>query len=171
MGFLLELLARGENRLFSPEEVRPICFCGSCLCSCPLSPFRFFLPPTAGERVILSFVDSFPHKSFACGERRIQSKNKSRLAAGDAPVQVASLSDFGNYKKHLRHFFILDSERFAARAPRITTSAKQERLKRSVFPKGVNVPLLPNETTPSGTEGKPDFPLKSDQILFLYASR
>ena len=64
------LLARGENRLFSPEKVRPICFCGSCLCSCPLSLFRFFLPPTAGERVILSFVDSFPHKSFAAGERR-----------------------------------------------------------------------------------------------------
>ena len=29
VGFLLELIARGENRLFSPEEVRPICFCGT----------------------------------------------------------------------------------------------------------------------------------------------
>ena len=125
---LLALLpARGENRLFSPEEVRPICFCGTSPCSCPLSPFRFFLQPTAGERVILSLLDSFPHKSFACGERRIQSKNKSRLAAGDAPVQVASLSVFGNYRKHPHHFFIFNSERFAARAPRIETSEKQER--------------------------------------------
>ena len=92
------LIARGENRLFSPEEVRPICFCGTSPCSCPLSPFRFFLQPTAGERVILSLLDSFPHKSFACGERRSAKQNKSRLAAGVAPVQVASLSVFGNYK-------------------------------------------------------------------------
>ena len=125
--FLLCSPPEGKTGCFPLKKVRPICFCGSSLCSCPLSPFRFFLPPTAGERVILSFVDSFLHKSFACGERRLKSKNKSRLAAGDAPVQVASLSVFGNYKKHLRHFFILDSERFAARAPRITTSAKQER--------------------------------------------
>ena len=41
---LLGLLARGENRLFSPESpadlslrIQP--------CSCPLSTFRFFLPP------------------------------------------------------------------------------------------------------------------------------
>ena len=70
-------------------------------------PFRFFLPPAAGERVILSLADSFPHKSFACGERRLQSKKKSRLAAGVAPVQVASLSVFGNYKKLLVIFYAL----------------------------------------------------------------
>ena len=105
VSLLFELIARGENRLFSPEKVRPICFCGTSLCSCPLSPFRFFLPPTAGERVILSFVDSLQHKSFAASERRLQSKNKSRLAAGDAPVQVASLSVFGNYKKFLVIFY------------------------------------------------------------------
>ena len=27
------LLARGENRLFSPEKVRPICFCGFSICT------------------------------------------------------------------------------------------------------------------------------------------
>ena len=122
------LLARGENRLFSPEEVRPICFCGT-------------------KKEAVRFCGQLTkYKSFACGERRLKSKNKSRLAAGDAPVQVASLSVFGNYKKHLRHFYILDSERFAARAPRITTIEKQERLKRTVLPKRVNVPLLLKET-------------------------
>ena len=59
--FLLELIARGENRLFSPEEVRPICFCGSSLCT-------------------VRKADSFQSKSFACGERRFKSKKKSRLA-------------------------------------------------------------------------------------------
>ena len=34
---------------------------------------------------------AYKYKSFACGERRLQSKKKSRLAAGVAPVQVASL--------------------------------------------------------------------------------
>ena len=92
------------------------------------------------------------------GDLLLEKKNL-RLAAGDAPVQVASLSVFGNYKKHPRHFSILDSERFAARAPRITTSAKQERLKRSVFPKGVNGSQGQRLPVPCGTEGKPDFPL------------
>ena len=69
-------------------------------------------------------------------------KKKSRLAAGVAPVQGASLSVFGYYKKHLRHFFIFYSERIAARAPRFATSVKQEQLKRTVLPKRVNVPLL-----------------------------
>ena len=60
-GFLLELLARGENRLFSPEEVRPICFCGT-------------------KKEAVRKADSFQNKSFACGERRLKSKKKSRLA-------------------------------------------------------------------------------------------
>ena len=29
VGLLFWLIARGENRLFSPEEVQPICFCGT----------------------------------------------------------------------------------------------------------------------------------------------
>ena len=59
------------------------------------------------KRIILSLLDSFPHKSFACGERRPAKQNKLRLAAGVAPVQVAFLSVFGNYKKHLRHCYTL----------------------------------------------------------------
>ena len=83
---LLELLARGENRLFSPEKVRPICFCG-----------------TKKEKLSAKRT-AYKYKSFACGESRLKSKKKSRLAGK------------------------LNSERFAARAPRITTSVKQERL-------------------------------------------
>ena len=81
VGLLFWLIARGENRLFSPEEVRPICFCGTILCT-------------------VRKADSFQNKSFACGERRIKSKKKSRLAAGDAPVQVATESAFSNYTRN-----------------------------------------------------------------------
>ena len=84
---LLWLSARGENRLFSPVKVRPICFCGTKRRSCPQS----------GQLT--------KYKSFACGERRLQSKKKSRLAAGDAPEQVASLSVFGDYQKLLVIFY------------------------------------------------------------------
>ena len=127
-GFLLELIARGENRLFSPEEVRPICFCGTGLCAVrKADSYNTSLSPAAKD------------------DRR--SKNKSRLAGK------------------------LNSERFAARAPRITTSVKQERLKRSVFPKRVNGSQGQCSPVPCRSEGKPDFPLKSDQILFSSASR
>ena len=110
VGLLLWLIARGENRLFSPEEVRPICFCGSSLCSCPLSPFRFFLPPTAGERVILSFVDSFPHKSFAAGERR-PTKQK-QIASGRRRCAGASslfirFRELQKTPRHSKFFFRL----------------------------------------------------------------
>ena len=107
VGFLLELIARGENRLFSPEEVRPICFCGSNLCSCPLFPLRFFLPPTAGERVILSLLDSFPHKSFAAGERR-PTKQK-QIASGRRRCAGASglFIRFRELQKIPRHFLYL----------------------------------------------------------------
>ena len=42
---------------------------------------------------------------------------------------------------------------------------------RSVFPKGVNGSQGQRPPVPCGSEGKPDFPLKPDQILFLFASR
>ena len=77
---LLGLLARGENRLFSPEKSGRFVFAVQAFVAVRFLRSVFFLPPTAGERVILSLADSFPHKSFACGERRLQSKNKSRLA-------------------------------------------------------------------------------------------
>ena len=144
---LLALLpARGENRLFSPEEVRPICFCGSSLCSCPLSPFRFFLPPTAGERVILSLLDSLQTQVFRL-RRKTDTKQK-QIASGRRRCAGASglFIRFRKLQKTPRHFFIFNSERFAARAPRITTTVKQERLKRTVLPKGVNVPRLLKET-------------------------
>ena len=103
---------------------------------------RFFsLPPQASEKKNLR------KRVLASASCSVLSKNKSRLAG------------------------IFNSERFAARAPRIETSIKQERLKRTVLPKGVNVPLLPKKLLSSGTEGKPDFPLKSDQILFSDASQ
>ena len=89
----------------------------------------------------------------------LQSKNKSRLAAGVAPVQVTSLSVFGNYKKHLRHCYTLFGAIRGSRAANHDL-CKTGAAERTVLPKRVNVPLLPKETTPSGTEGKPDFPLK-----------
>ena len=66
------LIARGENRLFSPEEVRPICFCGTNCCT-------------------VRKADSYNTSLSPAAKDDLQSKNKSRLAAGDAPVQVASL--------------------------------------------------------------------------------
>ena len=137
---------------------------------CPLSPFRFFLPPTAGERVILSLLDSFPHKSFACGERRFISKKKSRLAAGDAPVQVSSLSDSGITKNFLVIFYTLFGAIRGSRAVNCDLY-KTGAAERTVFPKRVNGSQGQCPPVPCGSEGKPDFPLKSDQILFLYASR
>ena len=136
---LLELIARGENRLFSPEKVRPICFCGT------------------NYRTVRK-ADSYNTSLSPAAKDDYRAKRNRVWAAGDAPMQIASLSVFGNYKK-LLVIFILYSERFAARAPRITTSAKQERLKRSVFPKGVNGSQGQRPPVPCGSEGKPDFPL------------
>ena len=61
VGFLLELIARGENRLFSPEEVRPICFCGTSL-------------------VTVRKADSYNTSLSPAAKDDLQSKNKSRLA-------------------------------------------------------------------------------------------
>ena len=67
------------------------------------SPADLFLRNKKREAV--RKADSLQIKSFACGERRLQSKKKSRLAAGDAPEQVASLSVFGDYQKLLVIFY------------------------------------------------------------------
>ena len=53
VGLLLWLIARGENRLFSPEEVRPICFCGT------------------KKRTLPAKRTAYKYKTFACGERRL----------------------------------------------------------------------------------------------------
>ena len=79
-----KLLSSGtEGKPDFPLQVRPIYFCG-----------------TKKETVRKSgqFTNT---SSFASGERRLKSKKKSRLAAGDAPVQVTTLSIFGNYQKLL----------------------------------------------------------------------
>ena len=92
---------------------------------------RFFsLPPQASEKKNLR------KRVLASASCSVLSKNKSRLAG------------------------IFNSERFAARAPRIETSIKQERLKRTVFPKGVNGSQGQRPPVPCGSEGKPDFPLQ-----------
>ena len=59
--FLLELIARGENRLFSPEKS---------------GRFVFADPAFA----LSAKRTAYKYKSFACGERRFISKKKSRLA-------------------------------------------------------------------------------------------
>ena len=86
VGFLLKLLARGENRLFSPEKS---------------GRFVFADPAFA----LSAKRTAYKYKSFVCGKSRLKSKKKSRLAAGDAPEQVASLSVFGDYQKLLVIFY------------------------------------------------------------------
>ena len=73
-----------------------------------------FLPQSPADLFLRNKKEKLPakrtaykYKSFACGERRLQSKKKSRLAAGDAPEQVASLSVFGDYQKLLVIFYAL----------------------------------------------------------------
>ena len=61
---------------------------------------QFILPPAAGERVILSLLDSLQTQVFRLRRRRLQSKKKSRLAAGDAPVQVATESALSDYTRN-----------------------------------------------------------------------
>ena len=99
--------------------------------NCPLSPFRFFLPPTAGECVILSLLDSFLHKSFACGERRFISKT-NRVWPPALRRCKWPLYQIRELQKTSSSFFILYSESITARVPRLLSSR---------------------------TEGKPDFPL------------
>ena len=101
-GLLALLIARGENRLFSPEK--------------------------SGQFV-------FAEPAFALSAKRTVTILVFRLRRKTTQKQKQIASD----RKY-------NSERFAARAPRITTSVKQERLKRTVFPKRVNVPLLLKET-------------------------
>ena len=140
------LIARGENRLFSPEEVRPICFCGTSPCSCPLSPFRVLSPAYGGRKSNIVVRGQLPAQVFRL--RRKTTQKQKQIASGRRRCAGASglFIRFRKLQKNSHHFFIFNSERFAARAPRITTTVKQERLKRTVLPKGVNVPRLLKET-------------------------
>ena len=82
----------------------------------------------------------FSKKEFAFGRNK-----KSRLAAGDAPVQVASLSGFGNYKKLLVIFYTLFGAIRGSRAAN-RDLYKTGAAERTVLPKRVNIPLLLKET-------------------------
>ena len=159
VGLLLWLVARGENRLFSPEEVRPICFCGTSPCSCPLSPFRVLSPAYGGRKSNIVVRGQLPAQVFRRRRKTTYKAKRNRVWPPALRRCKQPLYQFSGITKNSSSFFILDSERFAARAPRITTSVKQERLKRTVFPKGVNGSQGPCPPVPCGSEGKPDFPL------------
>ena len=122
-------------------------------------PFR---SPAYGGRTSNIFVRG---KSFACGERRIISKKKSRL--GDAPVQVTTLSIFG---KLLVIFYTLFGVNHGSRAANHDL-CKNQAAERRFLPKGVNGSQGSALLSLAGQRGNRIFPLKSDQILFLYASR
>ena len=110
-----------------------------------------FLSPAVGGRTSNIVVRG---KSFACGERRIISKKKSRL--GDAPVQVTTLSIFG---KLLVIFYTLFGVNRGSRAANHDL-CKNQAAERRFLPKGVKGSQGQCPTVPCGTEGKPDFPLK-----------
>ena len=142
---LLGLLARGENRLFSPESPADL-FLPYKPLHCPLSSFRFFLPPTTGERVILSLVDSFPQ---VFRLRRKTLTEQKGIASG--------------WK--IKFGAIRGSR--AAYCDLCKTGAAE----RSVFPKGGECSAAAEKNCfLSGTEGKQDFPLKVRPIYFCGSS-
>ena len=144
VSLLLELLARGENRLFSPISPADL-FLRILPLHCPL--LRSFLSPAVGGRKSnIVVIGQLTNTSLRL-RRKTDTKQK-QIASGRRRCAGASglFIRFRKLQKHPHHFFIFNSERIAARAPRITTSVKQERLKRTVLPKRVNVPHLLKET-------------------------
>ena len=66
VGFLLELIARGENRLFSPVKSGRFVFAEQ-------------------KRETVRKADSFQNKSFAYGERRLKAK-RNRIWPGSVTL-------------------------------------------------------------------------------------
>ena len=169
--FLLCSPPEGKTGCFPLKKVRPICFCGSSLCSCPLFSVPFLSPAVGGRKSNIVVIGQLTNTSLRL-RRKTDTKQK-QIASGRRRCAGASglFIRFRKLQKHPHHFFIFNSERIAARAPRITTSVKQERLKRTVFPKRVNGSQGQYPPVPCGSEGKPDFPLQVRPNSFLYASQ
>ena len=101
--------------------------------------------------------------------RRKTDTKQKQIASGRRRCAGASglFIRFRKLQKHPHHFFIFNSERIAVRAPRITTSVKQERLKRTVLPKRVKVPQLPKKLLSKRNRGETGFSPTSPADLFL----
>ena len=107
----------------------------------PTSPADLFLRNK--KRSCPQKRTAYKHKSFASGERRLKSKKKSRLAGK------------------------LNPERFAARAPRITTTEKQRAAERTVLPKrGECSAAAEKNCFLAEQRGNRIFPYKSGRFIF-----
>ena len=109
---------------------------------------QFFLPPAAGERVILSLLDSLQTQVFR--QRRKTIEKQKEIASGRNSLAGK-----------------LNPERFAARAPRITTTEKQRAAERTVLPKRVNVSAAAEKNCLLAEQrGNRIFPYKSGRFVF-----
>ena len=103
---LLELLARGKNRLFSPVKVRPICFAEQAF---PLSAFSvpFLSPAYGGRKNNIVVRGQLPSQVFRLRRKTITEQKE--IASGRRRCAGASslFIGFRELQKTPRHFLSL----------------------------------------------------------------
>ena len=127
VGFLLDLLARGENSLFSPEKSPADLFLRKqplllSTCSVP-----FLSPAAGGRKSNIVIRGQLPAQVFRLRRKTNYKAKRNRVWPPALRRCKWPLYQFSGITKNSSSFFMLYSERFTARAPRIATSERTKR--------------------------------------------